>query len=713
MKSASLKVRWLAAFLTVIIIMSAASFTGSMLTLRAVEKDADRSHENSAAFMKNMLDDFWKRVYDYSWQIINASDARQMEREGVDTMRPNAYAFSLEFRNYTQSNTMVEDLYLYFPTSDTVIGTKGVYAKHIYWAALYGINGEISEDDWQTNFFENRTSGYFTVKNGNHPELFYRMSSVKANGRILIAKIRTEELERTLNWICSNSETSFLAMSDEIGNVYAYAGNYDRFANAETNTVSTVVGKEYLFTENPSDLTGLSYVTITEKSTAYRLIVGIMRVSFISLLIAFAVSLVLAIVFVRRSLRPVEKIIEKLHPGELPEGNEISFIDQQIDALLAENRQSVDQLMKERNTMARRTFLSEALKFDTVMQRDIEIIAGFYGQEFENERYVVIVRERSGEDNSSRILQYLSEFEENPAILCWTQKQDLDVFFLNYDEVAWNGRDDLEDFLKDLKTYSAATSRIVCSKSVAYLEQIRNCYLECLQKLDRLESTLMTGPAELKKKEAGFQLGVFQSYLYDEDYLAARSMVPEIGRQFEEAGDNLSFMGQKYYLLTWLQIKKHSIPQEMIRRFIDETDPGKAKKYLYDILTELDKQKRADSLSAGIDDIAGKARCIIDESYDNPMLGLCMLSEQICFSQSYISRAFKEKYGIGVSQYINQVRIAHAKELILNGSQNIKEIALQVGFSGDAQFIRVFKKFEDVTPGAFRAESEQRESEEA
>lgn len=406
MKSASLKVRWLAAFLTVIIIMSAASFTGSMLTLRAVEKDADRSHENSAAFMKNMLDDFWKRVYDYSWQIINASDARQMEREGVDAMRPNAYAFSLEFRNYTQSNTMVEDLYLYFPTSDTVIGTKGVYAKHIYWAALYGINGEISEDDWQTNFFENRTSGYFTVKNGNHPELFYRMSSVKANGRILIAKIRTEELERTLNWICSNSETSFLAMSDEIGNVYAYAGNYDRFANAETNTVSTVVGKEYLFTENPSDLTGLSYVTITEKSTAYRLIVGIMRVSFISLLIAFAVSLVLAIVFVRRSLRPVEKIIEKLHPGELPEGNEISFIDQQIDALLAENRQSVDQLMKERNTMARRTFLSEALKFDTVMQRDIEIIAGFYGQEFENERYVVIVRERSGEDNSSRILQY-------------------------------------------------------------------------------------------------------------------------------------------------------------------------------------------------------------------------------------------------------------------------------------------------------------------
>ncbi len=84
-------------------------------------------------------------------------------------------------------------------------------------------------------------------------------------------------------------------------------------------------------------------------------------------------------------------------------------------------------------------------------------------------------------------------------------------------------------------------------------------------------------------------------------------------------------------------------------------------------------------------------------------------NEQICYSQSYISKAFKKKYGIDVSQYVNQVRIARAKKLIRDGSRNIKEIALQVGYSSDAQFIRVFQKFEAVTPGVFCAENEQSE----
>ena len=535
------------------------------------------------------------------------------------------------------------------------------------------------------------------------------MASFKDEGRILIAKINTEELETTLRWICDDNASSFLAMSDEDGKIYAYAGSYKRFADAETNTVSSKLEDAYLITEKSSDITKLVYLTVTEESQAYRLMTVIMRISLILLITAITVSVLIAVAFTSRSVKPVEKIVEKLRTDGAPEGNEISFIEQQIDTLLTESRQSVEQLEKQREMMVRRTFLSEALKMGSVVQRDIEVIAGFYGQEFDNERYVIIVRERAGEDYSDKILRYLSEFEETPAILCWTQQQDLDVFFLNYDLVARNGQDDLADFLSDLKERSSPASRIVCSQSVEYLEQIRNCYLECLQQLGRVESTLLPGKAELRSQEQGFQLGAFQSYIYDEDYLSARAMVPQLCRLlFEDTPDQTNYIGRKYYLLTWLKIKKRPIPDEMLQRFLDETDPAAVADRLDEILTELEKIKSSDLFSTGIDDIAGKARCIIDESYDNPMLGLCMLSEQICYSQSYISKAFKRKYRIGVSQYINQVRIAHAKELIRGGSQNIKEIALQVGYSGDAQFIRVFKKFETMTPGMFRAENELR-----
>ena len=213
------------------------------------------------------------------------------------------------------------------------------------------------------------------------------MASFKDEGRILIAKINTEELETTLRWICDDNASSFLAMSDEDGKIYAYAGSYKRFADAETNTVSSKLEDAYLITEKSSDITKLVYLTVTEKSQAYRLMTVIMRISLILLITAITVSVLIAVAFTSRSVKPVEKIVEKLRTDGAPEGNEISFIEQQIDTLLTESRQSVEQLEKQREMMVRRTFLSEALKMGSVVQRDIEVIAGFYGQEFDNERY--------------------------------------------------------------------------------------------------------------------------------------------------------------------------------------------------------------------------------------------------------------------------------------------------------------------------------------
>ena len=163
MKTAKLKDRWLAAFLTVIVVMSTVFFASSILTLQAIEKDADRNHEKSAVFMKKMLDESWQRVFDYSWQIINAPSAKRMEREDLTELLPLAYEFSRDFQNYIQSNKMVEDIYLYYPENGIVIGNRGVYNKHVYWVTLYGINKRISEKSWNAELLENRARGYFTI----------------------------------------------------------------------------------------------------------------------------------------------------------------------------------------------------------------------------------------------------------------------------------------------------------------------------------------------------------------------------------------------------------------------------------------------------------------------------------------------------------------------------------------------------------------------
>ncbi|MEG2673402.1 MAG: hypothetical protein RR937_09520, partial [Ruthenibacterium sp.] len=70
--------------------------------------------------------------------------------------------------------------------------------------------------------------------------------------------------------------------------------------------------------------------------------------------------------------------------------------------------------------------------------------------------------------------------------------------------------------------------------------------------------------------------------------------------------------------------------------------------------------------------VAERAKRIIQRDFIDPMLGLYMISDELKVSNSYLSTTFKNKFGTGVVQYINQLRIDQAKDLICNTDMNIK-----------------------------------------
>nr|WP_246238994.1 helix-turn-helix transcriptional regulator [Paenibacillus anseongense] len=69
---------------------------------------------------------------------------------------------------------------------------------------------------------------------------------------------------------------------------------------------------------------------------------------------------------------------------------------------------------------------------------------------------------------------------------------------------------------------------------------------------------------------------------------------------------------------------------------------------------------------------------------------------------TYLSKLFREQTGEGLLDYINKVRIVKAKELIENQNITLNEIASLVGFSDVNALIRIFKKYEGVTPGKYK-----------
>lgn len=83
-------------------------------------------------------------------------------------------------------------------------------------------------------------------------------------------------------------------------------------------------------------------------------------------------------------------------------------------------------------------------------------------------------------------------------------------------------------------------------------------------------------------------------------------------------------------------------------------------------------------------------------------LSLQGMSERFYLSREYISRRFKQQYGVNLSEYLLSIRMREAKRLLETSRQRIYEVAQAVGFSDDKYFRKVFKKQVGVTPNEYR-----------
>lgn len=129
---------------------------------------------------------------------------------------------------------------------------------------------------------------------------------------------------------------------------------------------------------------------------------------------------------------------------------------------------------------------------------------------------------------------------------------------------------------------------------------------------------------------------------------------------------------------------------------------GEAFRYLRDTAEFLfsvrksGEQKRA----AGVIDTI----CLYIEENLTQDLSLVRLSDVIHFNPSYLSRLFKQERGINLSEYIEDMRIRQAKDLLKRGELKVAEVGSLIGYVTPQSFTRVFKKWTGTTPQEYRTD---------
>ena len=155
------------------------------------------------------------------------------------------------------------------------------------------------------------------------------------------------------------------------------------------------------------------------------------------------------------------------------------------------------------------------------------------------------------------------------------------------------------------------------------------------------------------------------------------------------------------------------------------TIPEKRRDYIEKLLDKLIFENEGqDPLSPGFVNVALAeltlfiARC---KQYDNQImqevatyiynhysekLVLEDMAKQFNLSRSYLSKKFKSVTGFGFKEYIINVRIKHACELLLNTNKSITTIAFECGFNDSNYFGDAFRRTKGISPNKYRRNQE-------
>jgi AraC-like DNA-binding protein len=109
----------------------------------------------------------------------------------------------------------------------------------------------------------------------------------------------------------------------------------------------------------------------------------------------------------------------------------------------------------------------------------------------------------------------------------------------------------------------------------------------------------------------------------------------------------------------------------------------------------------ARSSHARLSPIVHRTKCLVDERYADP-LTLGHLAASVGRSKRHLGNLFRQELEMTVHEYLTQVRLHRALELIRNG-EKIEAVSLLVGYRSKKNFYRHFKTHVGVTPLEYRA----------
>lgn len=162
--------------------------------------------------------------------------------------------------------------------------------------------------------------------------------------------------------------------------------------------------------------------------------------------------------------------------------------------------------------------------------------------------------------------------------------------------------------------------------------------------------------------------------------------------------DMFSMLSHKFMKMSmemWQDVKDHMDYQ----RIMEAEDRKALKAVCLEMLGKINEimEDYQNQVSRNVID---KAAQYMKEHYSED-LSLEMLADQYYLNPTYFSRMFRKYKGVTFTDYLIELRMRKAQELLLQGKYKIYEVSQMVGYKSDKYFYRVFKQYTNQSPTEF------------
>ena len=692
-----LKKHWIFPLLAGCMLIFVLLFAVNIRAVNMMEQEKIRETETIIDTARQGIDHYLFTIQSSASELLlnNQNMVLQSAEDISAFSTPEAYRYSELMKNIKIANSMIEDIYLYYPVWDYIVGTEGCYNSRNYFLLNSGLSSK-GYAEWKSHILESdNINCFFSPLGKNEEKLYFRQQIPASRERdpqsILIIGVNDTEFMRLLDMALPNDDGTSIFVLTEEEQLYLSRMKESAPSNSELQDLLTRNPNEsekvdedgYVGWEMPSAHHAFYYVVLSNKEVLVAHIKSIQHLLIMGIILCTGIGLAISLFLGLKQHKSIEKTINSLNDKVLWSIKESALGD------VLNQRQSDPEAL-------RNLFQTAGILFDYIYYSFILADVSFQRDKHQS-------KENLQEVGQSLERAY-SFVDVVPTLI-----GDTAVFLLNYESTDSDLLCRIEELIR--QQWEKEDIRMRQSEVFMSESQMVSIYEQTL--LFFHKELGLPGETIPQEKEEVLIFDRWKKALMLREYAEAKAMVPEVLASYVLSADDAYVRTSRQYAVINTVIQSaqgedtryhgNHMPEWMnALKGCDSVKELSA--CLKEILSEFEDLGSQYTMRQK-ERLSYKIKKIIEENYNQHFLGLCYISEQVGVSTSYVSKVFKEEYGIGVVEYMNELRIEAAKKLMEKEGITIKEVAEQVGFTSDIHFIRIFKKYENITPGVYKRQN--------